>query len=186
MHPWKGSVTTWYSRDIGDWEGEGYGAWLHLANPHPGAPLTKHYSSVRFEVHRKTLADVLLPAAAVILKRMARFKAKINACRKHSLSLYNLKLLVHDVGRTASLLSFCDTEFLSAVEHGGLVSLRSMNLYKPLHPCAQLHTLEAGSKYFCRAREALCSISSSSGGPRLALQHPCRTMSQDQPWEANS
>lgn len=39
MHPWKGSVTTWYSRDIGDWEGEGYGAWLHLANPHPGALL---------------------------------------------------------------------------------------------------------------------------------------------------
>ena len=37
MHPWKGSVTTWYSRDIGDWDGEGYGAWLHLANPHPGA-----------------------------------------------------------------------------------------------------------------------------------------------------
>ncbi|KAK9819317.1 hypothetical protein WJX74_005354 [Apatococcus lobatus] len=36
MHPWKGSVTTWYSRSIGDWEGEGYGAWLHLANPHPG------------------------------------------------------------------------------------------------------------------------------------------------------
>ncbi len=36
IHPWKGSVTTWYSRQVGDWEGEGYGAWLHLANPHPG------------------------------------------------------------------------------------------------------------------------------------------------------
>ena len=66
MHPWKGSVTTWYSRDIGDWDGQGYGAWLHVSNPHPGAPpfesrcciLMVHFvldSDVRCRSHRRCM-----------------------------------------------------------------------------------------------------------------------------------
>ena len=35
MHPWKGSVTTYYNREIGDWNQRGYGAWLHCSNLHP-------------------------------------------------------------------------------------------------------------------------------------------------------
>ena len=37
VEPWNGSVTTWFNREIGDWNSNGYGAWLHAANPHIGS-----------------------------------------------------------------------------------------------------------------------------------------------------
>ena len=37
VHPWKGSVTTWFNREIGDWNNSGYGAWLHTSNSHPAS-----------------------------------------------------------------------------------------------------------------------------------------------------
>ncbi|KAK9833904.1 hypothetical protein WJX74_009498 [Apatococcus lobatus] len=36
VEPWNGSVTTWFNRDIGDWNSNGYGAWLHASNAHIG------------------------------------------------------------------------------------------------------------------------------------------------------
>ena len=34
VHPWEGSVTTFYNRQIGEWNEKGYGAWIHTSNPH--------------------------------------------------------------------------------------------------------------------------------------------------------
>lgn len=36
VEPWSGSVTTWYSREFGEWNSNGYGAWLHASNALPG------------------------------------------------------------------------------------------------------------------------------------------------------
>ena len=36
VEPWNGSVTTWYSREFGEWNSNGYGAWLHASNLLPG------------------------------------------------------------------------------------------------------------------------------------------------------
>ena len=36
VEPWNGSVTTWYSREFGEWNSNGYGAWIHASNSPPG------------------------------------------------------------------------------------------------------------------------------------------------------